>query len=363
MNFIQSKENQQGLTLVEMMIAMALSLVLVAGTIQIYVSNKQTYRLQEAQSRVQESARYGLEFLTKDVREAGYSGCRPINQMNVQVIASAPTLGFLATNIINGNEATSATVWSPALALPVTVSANVQGGTDVVTIQKGSSCGATLTTNLGTPDSPISIAWPNACNISSGDALMIADCEDAHIFRATSITSVASGSSTQSIPHENTANGATFFCKFYASLPHVGACASNEAKNYNYDAELLQFTSKTYFIRLGAGGRNALWVFDNTAGVVANNPMELVEGVEDMQVRYGIDTDGDDIVNSYAAANAVTDWSQVISVEISLLLETQEDNLTTDSQIYNYNGATVTSPDGRLRRVFTTTVGIRNQVQ
>lgn len=345
----------------ELMIAMVLSLVLVAGTMQIYLSNKQTYRLQEAQSRVQESARYGLDFLTKDVREAGYSGCRPIEQMNVQVIAKAPITGFSEATAITGNEAMGVSSWLPALALPTAIAAGVVDGTDTLTIQKGSSCGATLTGNLDSSNANIKISTPNACGISAGDVMMIADCEDAHVFRATNVSS----GTPQEISHAIDANDFTHFCLSYAGLTGVGGCGSTgNAKLYSYDAELLKFTSETYFIRLGAGGRNALWVFDNTKAVVASwNPMELVEGVENMQVRYGLDTDADDIVDSYSTADAVADWSQVVSVEIRLLLETQDDNLTIANQTYTYNGATVTSPDGRLRRVFTTTVVIRNRVQ
>jgi type IV pilus assembly protein PilW len=360
MSYFRGRENQRGLSLVELMIAMVLSLVLVAGTMQIYLSNKQTYRLQEAQSRVQESARFGLDFLTKDVREAGYSGCRPIEQMNVQVIAKAPIPSFSEATAITGNEATGASSWSPAL--PTGIAADVVDGTDTLTIQKGSSCGATLTGNLGSSNANVQVGAPNACNLSPGDAIMIADCEDAHLFRATTISAVVDGK--QTIAGGIDVNTFTKFCLSYSGVSGVGGCGTGNDKLYSYDAELLKFTTVTYFIRLGAGGRNALWVFDNTKAVDPDwNPMELVEGVENMQVRYGLDTDADDIVDSYSTADAVADWSQVVSVEIRLLLETQDNNLTTASQTYTYNGATVTSPDSRLRRVFTTTVGVRNRVQ
>lgn len=361
MSYFRGRENQRGLSLVELMIAMMLSLVLVAGTMQIYLSNKQTYRVQEAQSRVQESARYGLEFLTKDVREAGYSGCRPLDQMNVQVIAKAPIPGFSEATAIAGNEAIyNGSSWSWSPSLPTAIATDVVDGTDALTIQKGSSCGATLTGNLDSSNANVKISSPNACSISAGDALVIADCEDAHVFKA---TNVSSGSGQEEISHGTNENDQTHFCLSYASV-NSGACDAGNAKLYSYDAELLKFTSVTYFIRLGAGGRNALWIYDYTKAVVTSrNPMELVEGVENMQVSYGLDTDADDIVDSYSTADAVTDWSQVVSVEIRLLLETQDDNLTIANQTYTYNGATVTSPDGRLRRVFTTTVGIRNRVQ
>ena len=69
-----SFQRQRGLSLVELMIAMALSLLLMLGVIQIFLSSKQTYSTNSALSRVQESGRFAMEFLTQDIRNAGYKG-------------------------------------------------------------------------------------------------------------------------------------------------------------------------------------------------------------------------------------------------------------------------------------------------
>ncbi len=89
-----------------------------------------------------------------------------------------------------------------------------------------------------------------------------------------------------------------------------------------------------------------------------------------MQVFYGEDTDSDGVANRYVTADVINApcvaatnpgcWLSVTSVKISLLLRTFDDNITLAPQTYDYNGATVTAADGRLRRVFTTTVSLRN---
>lgn len=356
---LSTKPYQSGITLIELMVALVLGLFLTVGISQVFITSQKTYRLTEEQSRLQESARFGFEFLSKNIREAGYSGCRAIDQMNVQTVAAAPIPNFNAATVINGNEATGVGTWTPALVAGI--AGAVINGTDVVTVQKGSSCGATLVGNLASSNSNVQISTPNSCSIAAGDALMIADCEDAHIFRATNVSS----GGTQTIAHAASQNTGTHFCLNQTGIG-TGSCGTGNAKLYGGDSELLKFASLTYFIRLGAGGRNALWVFDNTTAAGANNPMELVEGVEDMQVRYGVDSNADQIIDVYQAANTVDaagDWDKVISTEVSLLLETQEDNLTTANQAYAYNGATVTATDRRLRRVYTTIIGIRNRVQ
>ena len=70
------KIRQYGLTLVELMVAILLSMLLAAGIIQIYLGNKQTYTFQEAMSRNQENGRYAIEILSRDLRMAGFTGCQ-----------------------------------------------------------------------------------------------------------------------------------------------------------------------------------------------------------------------------------------------------------------------------------------------
>ncbi|NOX76094.1 MAG: prepilin-type N-terminal cleavage/methylation domain-containing protein [Gammaproteobacteria bacterium] len=65
---LPSRIKQQGMTLIEVMISITISLVLLAGVLQIFASNKATYRVQDAMARVQEGGRFAIHFLTKDLR-------------------------------------------------------------------------------------------------------------------------------------------------------------------------------------------------------------------------------------------------------------------------------------------------------
>ncbi len=90
----------------------------------------------------------------------------------------------------------------------------------------------------------------------------------------------------------------------------------------------------------------------------------LAEGVENMQILYGEDTDSpaDGSANRYLpAGTGGLNMNNVVSVRVSLLLRSTEDNITTQKQPYTFNGATITPADRRLRRVFTTTIRIRNR--
>ena len=67
------------MTLVEIMVALTISLILLAGVMQIFLASKQTYRMQDGMSRLQENARFALHFLDQDLRMAGYHGCSSLS--------------------------------------------------------------------------------------------------------------------------------------------------------------------------------------------------------------------------------------------------------------------------------------------
>ena len=63
----------RGFTLIELMISLAIGSIILGAVLYIFLSNSQTYRLNEAQSRVQENGRFALEFLTREIRHAGFN--------------------------------------------------------------------------------------------------------------------------------------------------------------------------------------------------------------------------------------------------------------------------------------------------
>jgi type IV pilus assembly protein PilW len=363
---IAQKSLQKGLTLIELMIALTLSLVLLAGVIQIFVANKASYRMTEAHARLQENARFALDILSRDVRSAGYSGCRTIENMNVVNIVADASTAVSSSTIITGREGKTGSTWVPNVSSTLT-SANILPNTDTITIQSASSCGGSLTGNVTSSNAQIHITSPNSCNLNQGDIAMIADCEDAHIFRISNVPSSSSGKENLAHGIGSNHNQANHFCTSYTSLPQSGSCDTGTEKIYTYDAEIFLFRSYTYFIANGKNGDPALWRLNhNEAAGTSTNPVELIEGIENMQITFGVDTNDDDVVDSYITAEAVetaNQWEQVISARISLLAQSLEDNLTVEDQVVAYNSGTITGTDGKIRRVFTTTVGVRNRVQ
>ena len=342
------KHYQSGLSLIEIMIALLIGLFLLAGLFQIFLSSKQSYRLAEGQSRIQENARFALELLSHDIRLAGYLGCSSVAATNPVVIANDPLIapftqaGVAEASIITGGDGDatgSFTAPSPALTdSPLTP---VIANTDAITVQFGESCGGFTTADLSTVN-PATAAIPagNTCGtITNGTAtvlgtpLIISNCETAHIFRAS-----ATGGTTQNKDATATA-------------------ISILGKTYPIGSEIMLFRSYTYFIRENTAGQPALFRLDNNAPTSSANPVEMVEGIENMQVTYGIDTDADGSANQYFDVPA--DWNQVTSVRVVLTARSIDDNLVPTSRNYNYDNVAVS--DRRLVRNFTTTIGLRNR--
>ncbi|CAN7442895.1 PilW family protein [Pseudomonas sp. LjRoot71] len=71
--FTTLRRTQLGLSVVELMVAMALGLLLMTGVIQVFLSSRQTYAANEAMGRLQENGRFALEFIARSARIAGYT--------------------------------------------------------------------------------------------------------------------------------------------------------------------------------------------------------------------------------------------------------------------------------------------------
>src|SRR5690606_35489071 len=104
-----ARRPQRGMSVVELMVALGISATLLAGVVGVYVSMFQGDRTQEAVSRIQESGRFALNFLSQEVRTAGYFGCSSTLDRSADInntMAGIPA-SFQPTRIIQGWEADS----------------------------------------------------------------------------------------------------------------------------------------------------------------------------------------------------------------------------------------------------------------
>jgi len=93
--FRNTCSQQEGFTLIEIMIAITIGLLMMAGILQISAASKESSRLQRNLSFVQENIRISTEMLGRDIRQAGYfeddNPADPISALDPFVDLSGPT--------------------------------------------------------------------------------------------------------------------------------------------------------------------------------------------------------------------------------------------------------------------------------
>jgi type IV pilus assembly protein PilW len=325
--------NQQGFSLVELMIAITIGFIVVGAVGYLYISASQSFRTTDNMSRMQENARLALETISRDVRMAGFVGCGNLQNATINTIANPPVVSLSAANGITGTDFSTST-------------ANYVGTTitrpagDSISITGAFKGGVSITGNLAPSNANIQING-NPLGFAVGDVLMVSSCINADIF---SPTSVSSGSGTVTMAHGNSTN------------------TGNRVGTYGSDGAVYKMDKYTYFIGTNPANNRALYRTNTVTGTAVNTE-ELVENVWDMQIEYGMDTDGDGMVDVYASATGVTNWAQVQSARISLLMVSPDNNIVSPAQTYNFNHASVTSAstDKRMYQVWTSTIAIRNR--
>jgi len=103
---------------------------------------------------------------------------------------------------------------------------------------------------------------------------------------------------------------------------------------------------------------------DSTGATLDMYQVPLVEGIENLQIDYGVDTDGDGVPNGAYVASpaAVVDWSNVVAVRVSLLARNTEPSPGyTDDKTYDMGIAGTVAPGGAFKRhVYNTVIRVVN---
>ncbi len=354
---------QHGMSLVELMVAMVISLILTFGVVQIFLSSKQSYVLHEGISRIQENSRFATEELQRELRMAGFTGC----SQNITNWVQPGGASYIFDNTIplSGWEAGGTGVgdsytisgfapgsgsWSNGTGEALPGGIQPVPGTDVLVLNRGVRAEITLTGNPGPPANAITA--DGATGIPQGAIVtaVTSNCSGGDMFQK------SSNASAVSLP------------KGVGGTPGNLNPSGGFSQAYDDDASIYVWQSVAYYIGFNADtGQPGLYRLRLDPGSAwgAGLDGELVEGVENMQVLYGRDTNGNGQVNDYVTAAAISDWSEVRSARVSLLFRSPERaNTEDDPRNYNLIGTRIEPiSDRRIRQVATTTIGIRNRLE
>ncbi|HET7222033.1 MAG TPA: prepilin-type N-terminal cleavage/methylation domain-containing protein, partial [Rhodanobacteraceae bacterium] len=72
---LRRTHRNRGFTLIELMIAMLLGLIVIAGVTSVFLAGQKSYRTNGALAEVEDGSRIAFELLARDIRQAGETGC------------------------------------------------------------------------------------------------------------------------------------------------------------------------------------------------------------------------------------------------------------------------------------------------
>jgi type IV pilus assembly protein PilW len=281
---------QRGLSLVELMIALVISSILLLGLSSLFIASSHNFSETERVSRQIENGRYASAVMRDEIRHAGFYG-EISNVVNLPPGSSIAMPGAIPDPCLTAIANVSA-----ALPLPI------QGFDET---DAAPSC---------VPD-----------RVTGTDIVVV---RRAHTTSVAAAAAVANGYYTQ-----------TSNCNTDPKVFQIAQTGFTlKKKDCAADAVVRQYHVYIYYIApcsIATGGSGQCVTGDPDiptlkrvellAGGTFSNPVPLVEGIENMQAEYGLDTSGDGYPDTFKAKPAsVTEWSQVVSIRLHVVARNNE---------------------------------------
>ena len=379
-----------GFTLVELMVALAIGLLLTIGVVQIFSASRSTYQLDEGLARAQENGRFAIEFMSREIRHAAHLGCRrwkePTGNFDLYIIHSTLVGTAQEYNItgVFGYEYSSTSTapgstypispsptnttsgWAPALSAGVTGASGALPGSDIIGVER--VVGTPI--NLAAPTTrttTLQVAPAEANLFRTGDVVLLTDCNKGTLFQVTDVD-IVTGTLTHDLGGGSPGNRCGIWEAGLAGSSNAAGDACTD-QTYRTNAVLGPMATVYFFVAQDpASSRPTL--FQNTiAPAGAGIPTALVEGIENVQILYGVDDSiqPDGIPERYVPANSVPNFLNVVSIRVGVLVNSVNatgtaTDTTVDTDTYNVAGTIIDPQNDKLkRRVFTTTIQLRNR--
>lgn len=332
---IRTKRRQRGVSLIELMVALLIGLFLIFGAVTIYQQSRNTFRTTEAVARLQEVARLAFDVLEADVRMASYWG-----------------LGNKAEYIINRA--------GPGQGLPPPFTA-AQGDR----INQCGGANSNWAINLDQYIAGTNNTYTLTCAAvgtasTTADTLLVrraADAQPASLDPNRIYLQTSRIQGTMFVPSATCTSPTNPSC-----IPAAYAPPASQSRALVVHAYYVS-QSSTLRNDVPALRRKSFGNVNAGAPSDAITDEEIVPGVEDLQVRFGIDTNGDTNVDQYVNPGAVPAGASVISATIWLRIRSEDrEQGYVDGTAYQYaDMAAAWTPNDKYRRIVVSkTIQLRN---
>lgn len=346
------KRLQHGLSLIELLVALAIGSVLIVGAVYVYSQSRSTYRVSDKIARLQEDARYALSVIEPDLQLAGYYGFTNTPD-DFKYMTGGSTAGVVTSSRLQPDDA------------PV---ANLDAGFQ--------ACGNNYAINVVATVEGTNGAYGLACAAEGGGALAGADTLT---IRRASPDDLGAATANRLQLLVSRLSPTNQYILSDGNLPTSPALDGD-------NVQVRDLVVRTYYISQDSTGPDraglpALRVKELNG--VGFTDTQVMPGVEDLQVQFGIDTgdynndgvidagldaDGNGIPDAprgiatrYVNPDAVPAGFQVVAVRLWLLVRSSEFEAGfTDDHTYDYADRSVTPGDGNRRMLVMKTIQLRN---
>jgi type IV pilus assembly protein PilW len=331
---MQRQRRQSGMSIIEMMIGIALSSMVMLGMITLFAQSRNSYRQDELVARLQEDARFAMTNLQRDIAMAGFWA----DLLDPSVIQNEGS-------IAGGGDLFEYTT-------PMVVADNIDGteeflGEGIEDAVEGTDAFSIVKLHGGRVDIDTTADIDDVVG------------DDPAIDDDTEINTFAESEVIDPDAFYLRTNGVIGRMSQGSELPTGANAVPTPFSYWKYSPVI--YWVRNYAVTAG-DGIPTLCRKSLSAGALTTEC--LAQGIEDMQVEYGIDTNDDDYADRYKAAPTAAEMPLVTSVRIYLLgRATAQDQNYTNTKTYAYSNspnAPDNPGDGYYRRVFTTTIAIRN---
>lgn len=327
---------QTGFTLIELLVATVIGVLVILGATQLFIASQQSYRITTALANMQDTGRFALETLSRELRQVDYKGGCAQNLLSVHVrSASDAALAAPALQVVTGAQAqgVAAVLESP---LPNTQSIAFRAATTLPPV----------TTTIETLASNQQINLTGSVPYT-GRLVLLQGLQNCDLFYNVSTQPNRLIKAASGVPGNLS--------------PQSSAWSKNGAVPYlqGQSVTLSAIDSGLYYLGRDTESAGAPSLMRLDIGTPTPRNEVLASNVVALRTRVLVG-------EQYLAPEALTpaQWAQTRAMRVSLIVQSERTDLRaapTTIATGNFRDAPFSADDGRLYQAFTTTITLRNR--
>lgn len=324
--------SQKGFSLIEMMIAVTLSLIIIMSVTSAYVAGSEANKTMTQRTELQQDARFAFATISRDLRMAGSFGCALPNStlttltfpdINNNSSATSPWQKFAMDTI--GIQLVNSNTWTGAVA-----DFTPQG--QMLIIQYGADDIDAILATTGTTVNTITSVIPlGRTSITNAPVLAATNCQQLNLF-----------------PRIGNLSGNTY------TVTPTGLTVPVSGTSTNSQWSLMRLVSVGYIVG-EYKGKQGLYLFEMGNGGIIEGPKKIAANVQTMDIEFGIQNCvpgvSNDISTQFFTETSVPDWKKIGIIRLTL-------KMTRDALYTSSAGIETIGPK---EFIYSTTVTLRRE--